>query len=179
MTLRRGSELERFAGADVTYREIGATAWPAMPGGYRIVKHRAMLGVGRASFDLAADALVSWEMHRRTGLRVAATAPRAVPDAVAVMSIGVGPLRLVAPCRVMYAVDDPRRKGFAYGTLPGHPESGEESFIVEHEENDEVSFTVQAFSRHATRLARLGGPLTSLAQDLATRRYARVLRSFA
>jgi uncharacterized protein (UPF0548 family) len=30
------------------------------------------------------------------------------------------------PCRVVYVVDEPRRAGFAYGTLPGHPEIGGE-----------------------------------------------------
>jgi uncharacterized protein (UPF0548 family) len=35
-----------------------------------------------------------------------------------------------APCRVIYTITEPRRKGFAYGTLPGHPESGEEAFTI-------------------------------------------------
>jgi uncharacterized protein (UPF0548 family) len=36
----------------------------------------------------------------------------------------LGPIRV--PCRVVYVLDEPERRGFAYGTLPGHPESGEE-----------------------------------------------------
>ena len=34
--------------------------------------------------------------------------------------VHLGPVR--APCRVVYVVDEPDRRGFAYGTLPGHPE---------------------------------------------------------
>ena len=30
---------------------------------------------------------------------------------------------LRAPCRVVYVIDEPDVRGFAYGTLPGHPES--------------------------------------------------------
>jgi uncharacterized protein (UPF0548 family) len=37
---------------------------------------------------------------------------------------------LQAPCRVVYVIDEPDIRGFAYGTPPGHPESGEERFAV-------------------------------------------------
>jgi uncharacterized protein (UPF0548 family) len=33
-------------------------------------------------------------------------------------------------CRVVDVVDEPDRFGFAYGTLPVHPDQGEESFTV-------------------------------------------------
>ena len=42
------------------------------------------------------------------------------------------------PARVVYVIDEPLRKGFAYGTLPGHPETGEEAFIVEYRDDDSV-----------------------------------------
>jgi uncharacterized protein (UPF0548 family) len=35
-----------------------------------------------------------------------------------------------APCRVIYVVDQADQFGFAYGTLPGHPETGEVAFMV-------------------------------------------------
>ena len=41
------------------------------------------------------------------------------------------------PCRVVYVVDEPDRRGFAYGTLPGHPESGEELFLVRYDPDTE------------------------------------------
>lgn len=69
----------------------------------------------------------------------------------------------------------PDRAGFAYGTLPGHPESGEEAFVVSRAP-DGVRFTITAFSRPATWLARLGGPVTLLGQEYFTRRYLRALR---
>ncbi len=72
-------------------------------------------------------------------------------------------------------MDEPRRRGFAYGTLPGHPESGEEAFIVEQHDDDSVTFTITAFSRPATWLARLGGPLGRAVQDRVTARYLRAL----
>ena len=73
-------------------------------------------------------------------------------------------------------IDEPGRCGFAYGTLPGHPESGEEAFIVEIDEADEVWFTVRAFTRPGTLLARISGPLGRGAQRLMARRYTRAMR---
>jgi uncharacterized protein (UPF0548 family) len=41
-------------------------------------------------------------------------------------------------------VDEPGRRGFAYGTLPGRPETGEEAFVVE-KTNDDVYLVIRAF----------------------------------
>jgi uncharacterized protein (UPF0548 family) len=60
--------------------------------------------------------------------------------------------------------------------LPGHPETGEEAFILNLRDDGEVTFTIRAFSRLATAVAKLVGPLGRAAQDLMTRRY---LRTFA
>ena len=87
------------------------------------------------------------------------------------IGLRLGPLRTWAACRVVYVVDEPSRKGFAYGTLPGHPECGEESFIVSIDEGGSVRFDVTAFSRNARWFARLGGPLTGLVQRAVTWRY--------
>jgi uncharacterized protein (UPF0548 family) len=88
--------------------------------------------------------------------------------------VHLGPLR--APCRVVYIVDEPNRRGFAYGTLPGHAEKGEELFVVRYDPaTDKVYADVTAFSRHATWWSRLGSPVTSMAQRVITDRYLRAL----
>jgi hypothetical protein len=43
-----------------------------------------------------------------------------------------------------------------------------EAFVVEHHDDDAVSFTVTAFSRPATRLARIAGPLGRITQRRIT-----------
>ena len=61
------------------------------------------------------------------------------------------------------------RFGFAYGTLPGHAERGEERFSVEyHAENDSVWYDLFAFSRPGP-LARLAYPFARSLQ----KRFAR------
>jgi uncharacterized protein (UPF0548 family) len=119
--------------------------------------------------------VLGWQVQLRAGVAVAASAPVVTPGAVVIVGLGAGPVRLSAPCRVVYLVEEPRRLGFAYGTLPGHPESGEEAFIVEQHADDSVTFTITAFSRPATTLARLAGPVGRLVQARVTARYLRTL----
>jgi uncharacterized protein (UPF0548 family) len=79
------------------------------------------------------------------------------------------------PCRVVYVVDEPTRKGFAYGTLPGHPERGEEAFIVEYRDDDSVWLTLRAFSRPSNAFFWISYPALRLLQAWFTNRYERAL----
>ena len=110
-------------------------------------------------------------MHRRAGLVVHASHPVARVGSVVALVFGASRFGLVLPCKVVYVVEEARRRGFAYGTLPGHPEQGEESFIVVHEHDGSVVLRITAFSRPASALSRLGGPLTRWVQDWMTERY--------
>ena len=170
-----GEALQRCLDADLTYPEVGATRG-ALPAAYHHLDERSVIGTGPSTFEAATTALLSWEMHRRAGIGVVPSAPAVAPGVVAVLRIGRGPVAVRAPVRVVHEVDEPDRRGFAYGTLPGHPESGEEAFVVEHDESGTVSFRITAFSRPATRLTRWGGPVARLAQRVVTRRYLRALR---
>lgn len=93
----------------------------------------------------------------------------------AMLAVGVLWFRMYAPVRVVYVVNEPGRIGFAYGTLPGHPASGEESFLVEHLSDDSVWIVVRAFSRPSTWYYRLGSPVLRIFQARATKRYLRSL----
>jgi uncharacterized protein (UPF0548 family) len=76
-----------------------------------------------------------------------------------------------APCRVIYTITEPQRRGFAYGTLPGHPESGEEAFTISLRDDGLVVFMITAFSRPATIAARAAGPVGLLIQQHFTQSY--------
>lgn len=172
----------RFAGlaaADLTYREVGATRNDSLPIGYDHVLRDVVVGSGRAVFERAADGLLSWQMHRKAGFAVTSSAGRAVPGAIVVLEAGWRPLHLTIPCRVVYTADEADRRGFAYGTLPGHPEQGEEAFLVVLTDAGDVRIRIRAFSRPASLLARAGGPLTRLAQQYATDRYVNAIRRLA
>jgi uncharacterized protein (UPF0548 family) len=149
----------------LTYAEVGATRYDPLPGGYHHLRYRTQVGTGAEAFATAGEAVVTFAMHRATGARIRTDADRARPGVR--VTVGLGPL--TAPCRVVYTIDEPRRTGFGYGTLPGHPERGEEAFVVERDAGDGVWFSVTAFSRAAGRLAVAGGPVTVMFQHLYAR----------
>lgn len=169
---------DRLASAEPTYQEVGATAGD-LPAGYHYLTRSVPIGHGPQVFAGAGDAVCQWQVQLGAGLQVSASAPTAVTGAVVILGLGIGSLRLQAPCRVVYTVGEPRRRGFAYGTLPGHPESGEEAFMIEHHDDDTVSFKVTAFSRPATRLAKIAGPVSVVVQRRITARYLRSLGKIA
>ena len=164
-------KLSDLAALRFTYPEIGATAGP-LPDGYHHLRATAVIGHGRARFEEAAAEVMRWGMLRGAGLHVTATTEVAAVGSEVL--VGLGPLRV--PCRVVYVIDEPDRSGFAYGTLPGHAETGEELFAVRYDPTDDaVHAEVIAFSRHGTWWSRLAGPFTSLAQKLVSKRYLRAL----
>ena len=55
---------------------------------------------------------------------------------------------------------------FAYGTLPGHVERGEERFQVSfNPASGEVKYEISAFSRPAVLLSKLGYPFVRRLQE--------------
>jgi uncharacterized protein (UPF0548 family) len=62
------------------------------------------------------------------------------------------------PVLVVYVIDEPDRVGFACGTTAEGPESGEESFILEHREDDTVWLTIRSLLGTAGGIRRLLAP---------------------
>jgi uncharacterized protein (UPF0548 family) len=79
-------------------------------------------------------------------------------------------LSVDAELRVIFVIEEPRRVGFALGTVGGSVVSGEESFVVEWRHDDEVWFTVRAFDRPTALTYRLfRGALRRRRRELFTR----------
>ncbi|WP_222192227.1 DUF1990 family protein [Modestobacter italicus] len=179
MGLLRAMTLAQLADAPFTYPEVGATRDGTLPGGYHHVEREHVIGSGAAAFDRASAAVFRWTAQRGAGLRIQADGPASTPGTVVLMTAGLRRLGLDIPCRVVWVVDEPDRRGFGYGTLPGHPESGEESFVVTRRPGGEVVYALRAFSRLATPLARLGTPVSLRVQSLALDRYVAAMRRAA
>lgn len=164
------AEAERLRSLPFTYDCVGATATAQIDAGYH-----SFTRIGQITslpFDVAVERLMTWQVHERAGLRVAASSDRVRTGEVVLMRLGLGAASLRIPCRVAYTIEEPDRVGFAYGTLPGHPETGEEQFLIERTP-DTVQVRVHAFSRPSSRLARLSGPLGRGFQHVMTDRYLR------
>ncbi len=146
-----------------TYAEVGATRGVCLlPGSMTTLRLRRRVG-DRSDFESAADFVLRYGMQRGAGLEVHADSAYVREGELATVVIRCGPLRLQAPTRVVYVVKEEDRRGFAYGTLPGHPECGEEAFLVERDAESTWA-EVRAFSRAGQWVTRLGGPLARLAQ---------------
>lgn len=160
--------------ADLTYPVPGATRdLGKVPSGYRVDASECRLG-GPATFDGARGGLQTWQAHIGAGTSV--VSGDLAPGETVLVLAGFGPLQVVAPCRVVYVVDEPDSFGFAYGTLPGHPEEGEEAFVIERRGNGSTVFRISSFSRPADRLTKLMGPAGRFAQLQMTRRYERAMQ---
>ena len=164
-------KLSDLAGRPLTYAEVGATAG-RLPDGYHHVRLSSSIGTGRSRFEQAGAAVMRYGMLRGAGLRVAATTEVAEVGTDVLGKLGP----FAAPCRVVYVIDEPNRRGFAYGSLPGHAVSGEEMFGVRYDPaDDSVHAEVVAFSRPATWWSQIGAPVASVIQRVVTRRYLSVV----
>lgn len=84
-------------------------------------------------------------------------------------------LRADAELRVIFAVEEPRRVGFALGTVSDSVVSGEESFMLDWHDNDEVWFTVRAFDAPRAMLYRMLPGLTRRRRRELFTRYLRAI----
>ena len=169
--------LARESDLDLTYTEVGATAGK-LPAGYAHHRRRGVLGRGDEVFRRARRGIERWVAHRSLGLRLVPAMPPIVAGTTVLVDVPLGPVHGVALTRIVYVVDDEDRFGFAYGTLPTHPEEGEEAFVVTRAPTGEIVFEVVAFSRPRHPLVRAAGPLARAAQRQAARRYLRGMQRF-
>ncbi|MGW4632776.1 DUF1990 family protein [Nocardia sp. NPDC004415] len=161
--------------AALTYPDVGATR-TTLPAGYHRFRHRRPIGHGRTLFERAAAHILDFGMQKGVGIFRGAETSTAEQGTDLTVFLGIGPIGIVAPCRVVYVLDEPDRRGFAYGTLPGHPEIGEELFAVEYDPTDDTVYgLVTAFSRPGAWYVRLGGPVVRLIQRWFAGRYLRTL----
>ncbi|MFI8973254.1 DUF1990 family protein [Nocardia asteroides] len=161
--------------APFTYPDVGATR-AGFPAGYQRLRHTRSLGHGRALFEQAAAHIFAFGMQKGVGIFAHADTDTAEAGTELTIRLGVGPLGIVAPCRVVYVLHEPNRRGFAYGTLPGHPAIGEELFAVEYDPTDDsVRGLVTAFSRPGTWYTRVGGPVARGFQRWFAHRYLSTL----
>ena len=181
--------LAGLSGAALTYPEAGATeavatatagaADAALPAGYHHDRLSARVGEGDAAWAAAVDGIRAWRMHRGQGFTVVPAAPPIAPgtDVLSAIPLPLPPAHVLAACRVVWVVDEADRYGFGYGTLPLHPSTGEEAFVVRRAGDGGVDLHVTAFSRPHHPLVRLGGPVARRQQARAARGYADALRS--
>jgi uncharacterized protein (UPF0548 family) len=168
----------------LSYGAVGLTrpgdeVWSEFPEGYRRHAVTVRLGHGAACWDEVSSAVLDWQVKIRSGFAV-----EALTDGIRVregadyrLTAFVGPFTVREPVRVTAVVDRPTRCGFAYGTLGGHPVSGEEAFIVHRDADGLVRLTLRSLTRPARGLWWWAFPALLVAQRHYRRRYLHALRA--
>lgn len=172
-SVRLGSGAERFEVASKLLMTWGVQRQSGM----KVTDLETGTGVQYTPVEFAEDGTP--RTARAAGTNEATFAEDGTPYIVngmtAQLEIKVGPLTVKAPVRVVYVIAETNRVGFAYGTMTGHPESGEESFVLDRRDDDSVWFTLRSFSRPSTWYYRLAAPVLRVQQERFTRRYLRAL----
>lgn len=168
--------LEAARARPLSYGPAGLTGHMDAPSGFRREQWSTTLGYGDDVFARARDTLQHWGVQRGSNLVVLADGPVAL-GVVVVMSAPLPIGFMDAACRVVSVVDERDRYGFAYGTVPPHPEQGEESFLVRRRPSGEVDFDIVAVSRPRHPLARMCPPITRRLQLAAVHRYVEAMRA--
>ncbi len=161
LTKPRHEEIARFVAGQAdqpfSYPHVGCTSGE-LPDGWAVDRYRTVLGPGRAAFERAQSLVRRWTMFRMPWIELHTPgAPISPGTTVGILARSLGVWTLNA-ARIVYVVDEPGRFGFAYGTLPGHVEMGEELFLVEHTPEDLVVYAILAVSKPRAPLARVAHP---------------------
>jgi uncharacterized protein (UPF0548 family) len=158
-----------------SYAGVGSTRATVPPGMNRD-QHRVVLGAGEAAWDRARAAVRAWRMFDIGWVELCdPTTPIEVGRTVTVLVHALGLWSLNA-ARIVYVVDEPRRFGFAYGTLPDHAESGEELFLVTRDAEGTVTYELTSDSRPKQLAARLGYPYVRALQKRFARHSLQAMR---
>ena len=113
---------------------------------------------------------MAWRHFEMPWLELHGAATPVIDGQVVATLVSVAGLWFLNPCRVVYTAQSENSAEFAYGTLMGHPERGEERFRVRLDpETLRVTYEIDAFSRPALLLTRLGAPFARRLQ----RRFAK------
>ena len=163
--------LERQTRAGFNYQEVGLTENATRPTGYFLDSTRVIIGHGHDAFSRAREAFKSWAMHSSPMLRLKPNETKLEVGSGVCLQVGMAGIFLLSACQVVYVIDQSRSFGFGYGTLCDHPACGEERFLLEHQENDDVVLSLFAFSKPSSWLYWLGLPVTRLMQAFFTRTY--------
>ena len=144
--------------APFSYGPVGATAGD-LPVDH---DHDVYSGIVGTDWHQARRALAAWRHFDIPWVRLLHPVPLVPGQGVAFAARALG-LWTVNTCRIVYAVDEADRYGYAYGTLAGHSVAGEELFVL-HREGESVRFELRKFSRLVDPRVRLVAPLARAVQ---------------
>jgi uncharacterized protein (UPF0548 family) len=157
--------LDRCRDLPLSYTPIGILGEP--PGGRQLDEQAVVIGRGKADFERARAALLTWKHFNLGWVEAFPDRPRIEAGsniAVLIRHLGFWSLNGARVLELIEAADG-CSIGFTYGTLTNHAESGEELFEVSvNPQSGEVAYRIRAVSWAQSPLAWIGQPIVRLLQ---------------
>jgi len=147
-----------------TYPEVGATKTNEQFAHYDNDNNQVIIGKGAEVWQKAKCALKNWQQFPLPWTKIYPNTTALEEGEVVVVLFRLFGIWWRNSAKIVYAFDEPNRFGFAYGTLPGHIETGEEVFWVEKDAEGVVSYHIKAFSTPRFWLARIAYPVARFFQ---------------
>lgn len=156
--------IETEASKDFTYPEVGATATEKKFTHYDNDYNKIVLGKGDTVWRKAKTVLLNWQQFPLPWTKIYPNTTELKKGAIVVVLFQLFGIWWRNSAKIVYVIDEVNRFGFAYGTLPGHIERGEEVFWVERNEEGIVSYHIRAFSKPRFWLAKMAYPIARFYQ---------------
>lgn len=142
-----------------TYFEVNETKDSRLIKGFDNDHLKVKIGNGIHDFLLAKSLISNWMMMPDDWTVILPEKTPVLKDNTIVLMAKFIGLWWMNCSRIVYIKDEPRKFAFAYGTLPGHMEKGEELFQVMMDEHEVVWYEIKAFSKPRYWLTRLFYPV--------------------
>lgn len=160
--------------ATFSYTEIGCTKLETtrmlktsqIPKGYKEDYNFIRLGKGDLIWQKAKEALKQWKHFPPSFTKIYPDTTKIEEGNIVVVMIYILGFWWRNPAKIVYTFDEsetpqtPNRFGFAYGTLQEHAEQGEEAFWISRDEDNVITYHLQAISKPKFWAAKLAYPLT-------------------
>ncbi|MCF2570936.1 DUF1990 family protein [Brevibacterium sp. UCMA 11754] len=138
-------------------------------------------------FPMAREAILTWKLQESAGV-IARPSRRVHPGQI--IDLWLNPVWPSAPrrwrgrdlvlpvgsCEVIEVIDAESAAGFVYRTLPGHLESGEQTYLVSLGSDGRLGVSITSESVPGHPLLRAFAPMSVAAQGMMARRYAAGLK---
>jgi uncharacterized protein (UPF0548 family) len=159
--------------SEFSYPEVGQSMASTFPRSYNNFQKTRRIGSAENFTEFVKEAR-GWSAQKKSGLKTYPTDSTVGSGSTTLLLLNLGPIQMIAPCRVIHVIEANNLFGFSYGTLPGHPERGEQSIIIERK--SEGSFmSIRAFSKPGSLATRISGPIAKKIQSAYNDRYMEAL----
>ncbi|MEM9917125.1 MAG: DUF1990 domain-containing protein [Bacteroidota bacterium] len=162
-----------------TYEAVGISRQDKSLPGFDNDHSHITLGQGELVWERACIAIREWAHFPFGWTRIVPAEEEPREGQTVAVLIHLFGLWWLNSARVVYTIEEKNRFGFAYGTLPGHVEMGEEAFWVQRDAEGVVSYHIKAFSKPRMWLTKIGYPVVRMCQKRFVRHSMRQMHRIA